>query len=146
MDLPYYREYDLPWTNNSGQEKKFRRLLAIVMAATLFPVSFEALGEDAERIRINLLPFRGILTPGDISREQAIPNIVLAVPLGFGIFFVVPSIKPWQACALGVATFLGLEALQLVVRGCNPRLETLEAFEASEVIVLARRLVLNDHD
>ncbi len=36
MDLPYYREYDLPWTNNSGQERKFRRLLAIVMAATLF--------------------------------------------------------------------------------------------------------------
>ena len=36
MDLPFYREYDLPWTNNSGQERKFRRLLAIVMAATLF--------------------------------------------------------------------------------------------------------------
>ena len=36
MDLPFYREYDLPWTNNSGQDRKFRRLLAIVMAATLF--------------------------------------------------------------------------------------------------------------
>jgi len=36
LDLPFYREYDLPWTNNSGQERKFRRLLAIVMASTLF--------------------------------------------------------------------------------------------------------------
>lgn len=30
MDIPYYREYELPWTNNSGQERKFRRLLAQV--------------------------------------------------------------------------------------------------------------------
>ena len=27
MDIPYYREYDLPWTNSSGQEQRFRRLL-----------------------------------------------------------------------------------------------------------------------
>lgn len=30
MDIPYYREYRLPWTGNTGQERKFRRLLAIV--------------------------------------------------------------------------------------------------------------------
>ena len=30
MDIPYYREYELPWTNSSGQERKFRRLLAQV--------------------------------------------------------------------------------------------------------------------
>ncbi len=36
MDLPFYREYNLPWTNNSGQERKFRRLLGIVMGASLF--------------------------------------------------------------------------------------------------------------
>ena len=36
MDLPFYREYELPWTNNTGQERKFRRLLGIVMASTLF--------------------------------------------------------------------------------------------------------------
>lgn len=34
MDLPFYREYELPWTNSSGQERKFRRLLAIVFAVT----------------------------------------------------------------------------------------------------------------
>ena len=34
MDIPFYREYELPWSNNSGQERKFRRLLAIVMALT----------------------------------------------------------------------------------------------------------------
>lgn len=29
MDLPFYREYDLPWTSGSGQERKFQRLLGI---------------------------------------------------------------------------------------------------------------------
>lgn len=36
MDSPFYRKYDLPWTNNSGQDRKFRRLLSITMGATLF--------------------------------------------------------------------------------------------------------------
>ena len=27
MDLPFYREYDLPWTSDSSQERKFQRLL-----------------------------------------------------------------------------------------------------------------------
>ncbi len=34
MDIPYYREYELPWTKSSGQEQKFRRLLLIVFAVT----------------------------------------------------------------------------------------------------------------
>lgn len=34
MDLPFYREYELPWTNSSSQERKFRRLLGIIFAAT----------------------------------------------------------------------------------------------------------------
>ena len=34
MDIPYYREYDLPWTN-TGQERKFHRLLLIVLAIAL---------------------------------------------------------------------------------------------------------------
>ncbi len=34
MDLPFYREYELPWTSSSGQERRFRRLLAIIFAAT----------------------------------------------------------------------------------------------------------------
>lgn len=35
MDLPYYREYDLPWNNRSGQEKRFHRILGIVFAAVV---------------------------------------------------------------------------------------------------------------
>lgn len=31
MDIPYYREYELPWTSSWGQERKFRRLLAMVL-------------------------------------------------------------------------------------------------------------------
>lgn len=30
MDLPYYREYELPWTSAQGQDRKFRRLLGII--------------------------------------------------------------------------------------------------------------------
>ena len=33
MDLPFYREYDLPWTSGSGQERKFQRLLGQVFLA-----------------------------------------------------------------------------------------------------------------
>jgi periplasmic protein TonB len=34
LDIPYYREYELPWTN-TGQERKFHRLLLIVLAIAL---------------------------------------------------------------------------------------------------------------
>jgi len=30
VDLPYYREYELPWTSGAGQERKYKRLLGIV--------------------------------------------------------------------------------------------------------------------
>ncbi len=30
MDLPFYREYDLPWTADSSQDRKFQRLLGTV--------------------------------------------------------------------------------------------------------------------
>ena len=36
MDIPFYREYTLPWSSHGGQERKFRRLLGIIMGATLF--------------------------------------------------------------------------------------------------------------
>jgi len=35
LDIPYYRDYELPWTNESGQERRFRRLLAQVFAVML---------------------------------------------------------------------------------------------------------------
>ena len=35
MDLPFYREYDLPWTTQSEQERKFQRVLGFVMLAAL---------------------------------------------------------------------------------------------------------------
>ena len=36
MDIPYYREYRLPWTGNTGQERKFRRLLTIIFGVVFF--------------------------------------------------------------------------------------------------------------
>lgn len=35
MDIPFYREYVLPWTVSTEQEKEFRRILAIVGGALL---------------------------------------------------------------------------------------------------------------
>ena len=32
MDLPFYREYDLPWTSDAGQQRKFQRLLGQIFA------------------------------------------------------------------------------------------------------------------
>ena len=34
MDIPFYREYTLPWSSHAGQERKYRRLLGIVMGIT----------------------------------------------------------------------------------------------------------------
>ena len=35
MDLPFYREYELPWSADRGQEQKFQRLLGGIMLAAL---------------------------------------------------------------------------------------------------------------
>ena len=35
MDLPFYREYELPWTADEGQERKYRRLLRTVFLVVL---------------------------------------------------------------------------------------------------------------
>ena len=35
MDLPFYREYDLPWTTDAGQENKFQRLLGTIFLVVL---------------------------------------------------------------------------------------------------------------
>ena len=35
MDLPFYREFELPWTADEGQERKYRRLLRTVFLVVL---------------------------------------------------------------------------------------------------------------
>ena len=35
MDLPFYREYELPWTSDSSQERKFQRLLGSIFLGVL---------------------------------------------------------------------------------------------------------------
>ena len=35
MDLPFYREYELPWTTGKEQERKFQRLLGIIVLICL---------------------------------------------------------------------------------------------------------------
>jgi periplasmic protein TonB len=36
LDIPYYREFELPWSTGAEQDARFRRLLAMVCAAALF--------------------------------------------------------------------------------------------------------------
>jgi outer membrane biosynthesis protein TonB len=36
LDIPYYREYQLAWTRSASEERKFRRLLAIILGVTFF--------------------------------------------------------------------------------------------------------------
>jgi TonB family protein len=36
LDIPYYREFELPWSTGAGQDARFRRLLAMIFAAALF--------------------------------------------------------------------------------------------------------------
>ena len=35
MDLPFYREYELPWSSDSDQDRKFQRLLGITLLIVL---------------------------------------------------------------------------------------------------------------
>ncbi len=35
MDLPFYREYELPWSSDSNQDRKFQRLLGITFLVVL---------------------------------------------------------------------------------------------------------------
>ena len=35
MDLPFYREYELPWSSDSNQDRKFQRLLGITLLVVL---------------------------------------------------------------------------------------------------------------
>jgi periplasmic protein TonB len=36
LDIPYYREFELPWSTGAGQDARFRRLLVMIFAAALF--------------------------------------------------------------------------------------------------------------
>ena len=58
VDIPYYREYELPWSQRTGQERRFRRILSIV-----FGVIF-ALGV--------VWPF---LPAGQVDPEEAVVEI-----------------------------------------------------------------------
>ena len=35
MELPFYREYELPWTADEDQERRFRRLVGSIFAVVV---------------------------------------------------------------------------------------------------------------
>ena len=70
--------------------------------------------------RINLVPLRGLVRTTDISRVQAVPNIALGVPFGFGAFFVVRRATPLRILGLGALFFLGIEIAQVILTQVAP--------------------------
>jgi glycopeptide antibiotics resistance protein len=92
----------------------FGLYLAAVVVATMFPIPLSGDGPSAIG-RINLIPFRGLFDSANISSEQAVPNILLGVPFGFLLFFVVQRLSPRNVLLAGFAFFASIEALQVVL-------------------------------
>ena len=81
MDLPFYREYELPWTTGRSQDKKFRRLLGIVFLVCGVlsvvwpfipvpepdPYDIEEIPEDIQKeLKAEPVPFDDLLENSDI--------------------------------------------------------------------------------
>jgi glycopeptide antibiotics resistance protein len=97
----------------------FAAYVVVVVASTMFPIPLEG-ARAGQALRINVVPFRGILGVGNISRVQAAPNVLLAVPFGFGAFWVWPRARPLQVLGLGLGFFLGIEIVQVAITQLFP--------------------------
>ena len=93
----------------------FALYVVLVLATTMLPIALRSFLNDQSRNYVNLVPFRGIVSDINISREQAIPNIILGIPFGFMFFFVVRRIRPWQVLVSGIGFFFAVELLQLPI-------------------------------
>ena len=96
----------------------FAAYVTIVLAGTMFPIVLEGMGRRIPMI--NLIPFRGLFRPSDISREQALPNVLLGVPFGFLAFFVFERLRTIGVLLAGLGFFVGIELLQLVLVAVAP--------------------------
>ena len=87
MDVPFYREYDLPWTNSSGQERRFRRLLGqvfavVIVLGAIWPfiptpdVDPNAIDEIPPRIAKLLLEQKPPPPPPPKPKEPELPDVV----------------------------------------------------------------------
>ena len=88
MDLPYYREYDLPWTSDSSQERKFQRLLKIIFIGVaalslVWPFIPTPEPDPDEIIEILDIPY----TISGKKMEAPIKKILLGMPLEKSINF-----------------------------------------------------------
>ena len=97
----------------------FGSYLVIVFAVTMFPIAVEA-GRVPAESNVNLIPFRGLFVDGDITRVQALPNVLLGVPFGLLLFFVARRATALQVFLLGMAFFVAIELIQLVVVSTFP--------------------------
>ena len=93
----------------------FAIYVILVLNTTMLPIARHSFLGDETRTYFNLVPFKGLVYDLNISREQAIPNIVLGVPFGFLFFFVVRRIRPWQVLLSGLGFFLLVELMQLPI-------------------------------
>ena len=96
----------------------FATYVTVVLAGTMFPIVLEGMGRRIPMI--NLIPFRGLFRPSDISREQALPNVLLGVPFGFLAFFVFSRLRVVGVLLAGLGFFVGIELLQLLLVAVAP--------------------------
>ena len=92
----------------------FAVYLVLVFQATMFPIPVDG-SRPANATRFNLVPLRNFYDGPAINREQALPNVFLGVPFGFGAFFVLRRPSPWRVLGYGAALFLAVECLQLLL-------------------------------
>lgn len=94
----------------------------LVVAATyvFLPLNFDAgyrelMKQGSAWANINLIPFRfGSDYAGDLTVKQAIGNLLLGVPLGFGLPFVA-RLRARAVLLVGALFGVAIEAIQLVL-------------------------------
>jgi len=94
----------------------FSLYLLIALTQVIFPFYIRTIANDAPfRLTVNLIPFYfGSCQLLEICITQALQNILLTIPFGFGLRFVA-SFKPRSIFRLALLAGLSTEGLQLLI-------------------------------
>lgn len=93
----------------------FLAYLGLVVSLTLFPITLGPLSRPEVASLRSLIHMRLLddLLRSETSRSQALPNILLGIPLGL----LLPMLglrSPWKVIVLGLGFGLGIEGLQFL--------------------------------
>jgi glycopeptide antibiotics resistance protein len=82
---------------------------------TLFPLAFNGSYRNFDPwAYVNLVPFRPSSEYGGLSAGQALGNLLLFIPFGFGFPFVW-RVTWWKVLVLGSVVSVGLEVIQFIL-------------------------------